>query len=213
MAKYCCQRYYTSKEVADHNTTSDCWVTLLGQVYDLNDLIKQNYGSHLLEPIIKVAGEDISHWFDDNTKDVKTRIDPVLHTRSYYLPMGKFIHASALEESSKQVPWWRDQKYIIGKLSRKTRTIRIINTLTHQDHLLEVCSEETLNEILDRYLRFNSHAASYTWKRMGRKLDMTMTLDENGIPDEDSEFADLAIRDTYYTPALHLYFNDDLTVG
>jgi hypothetical protein len=42
---------------------------------------------------------------------------------------------------------------------------------------------------------------------------MTKTLDGNGVPDETDEFEDLAIRDNYYTPALHLYFNDDLTVG
>lgn len=31
-------------------------------------------------------------------------------------------------------------------------------------------SEETINEILDRYKEINEHAASYTWKRLGKPL-------------------------------------------
>lgn len=56
--------------------------------------------------------------------------------------------------------------------------------LTKHDDILEVASEENINEILDRYLELNLHAASYTWKRLGKVLDMSMTLEENGIPDE-----------------------------
>ena len=52
---------------------------------------------------------------------------------------------------------------------------------------MEVASEETINEILDRYLVLNSHAFSYTWKRMGRPLDMAKNLDENGIVDDTKE--------------------------
>ena len=35
-----------------------------------------------------------------------------------------------------------------------------------------------MNEILDRYLELNEHAASYTWKRLGRPLDMDQTMEE-----------------------------------
>ena len=41
-----------------------------------------------------------------------------------------------------------------------------------EENTLEVCCEESLDEILNRYLEYNRHAASYTWKRMGRVLDM-----------------------------------------
>jgi hypothetical protein len=34
----------------------------------------------------------------------------------------------------------------------------------------------------------NHHAASYTWKRLGKPLDMEKTLEENGIADETAEF-------------------------
>eukprot|EP00352_Strombidinopsis_acuminata_P007422 CAMPEP_0176361780 /NCGR_PEP_ID=MMETSP0126-20121128/17985_1 /TAXON_ID=141414 ORGANISM="Strombidinopsis acuminatum, Strain SPMC142" /NCGR_SAMPLE_ID=MMETSP0126 /ASSEMBLY_ACC=CAM_ASM_000229 /LENGTH=86 /DNA_ID=CAMNT_0017717469 /DNA_START=322 /DNA_END=582 /DNA_ORIENTATION=- len=82
---------------------------------------------------------------------------------------------------------------------------------TKCDDILEVCSEETMNEILDRYIDFNMHSASYTWKRLGRPLDMEKTLEENEIPDETDEFVDLNIDEDAYIPAVHLYYNDDLT--
>jgi hypothetical protein len=53
---------------------------------------------------------------------------------------------------------------------------------------IKVPSEETINEILARYLVINHHAASYTWKRLGKPLDMEKTLEENGIVDETAEF-------------------------
>ena len=70
-----------------------------------------------------------------------------------------------------------------------------------------------MNEILDRYLELNLHAASYTWKRLGRVLDMDKNLEENGIPDETDELLELGIDTEEYIPAIHLYFNDDLTIA
>ena len=77
---------------------------------------------------------------------------------------------------------------------------------------MDVASEENMNEILDRYMPYNMHAASYTWKRMGQVLDMNMTLLENGIIDETKECEELGIDPDEYIPAIHLYFNDDLTI-
>lgn len=39
------------------------------------------------------------------------------------------------------VPWWKDVKYEVGILSAKTRLVRVINTLTSQEHMLEVSWE------------------------------------------------------------------------
>jgi hypothetical protein len=36
---------------------------------------------------------------------------------------------------------------------------------------------------LTRYKKHNKHGGSYTWKRLGRPLDMEKTLAENGIED------------------------------
>jgi hypothetical protein len=74
-----------------------------------------------------------------------------------------------------------------------------------------VCSEEIMLEIQKRYLVYNLHAASYTWKYCGMNLDMYKTLEENGIPDEFEDFYQLNMDEDQYLPAVHLYFNDDLT--
>jgi hypothetical protein len=86
-----------------------------------------------------------------------------------------------------------------------------MNMLTKDQHILEVCSEETLSQIRARYLSRNAHAHSYTWKHLRRVLDMSKTLEQNGIPDEDAEFERLALDRDQFIPTLHLYFNDDLT--
>lgn len=39
-----------------------------------------------------------------------------------------------------QVPWWRDESLKIALLSQTQRQIKIINTLTHQEHLIDVGS-------------------------------------------------------------------------
>ena len=56
-----------------------------------------------------------------------------------------------------------------------------------------VCGEETMKEILDRYLMYKSHAGSYICKYDNSNLDMGMTLEENLIPDE--EFYKLGMSD------------------
>ena len=42
---------------------------------------------------------------------------------------------------------------------------------------------------------------------------MGKTLEQNDIPDETAEFLDLNIEEDEYIPAVHLYYNDDLTVS
>lgn len=40
---------------------------------------------------------------------------------------------------------------------------------------------------------------------------MEKTLEENGVSDESEEFYKLSMNDEHFLPAIHLYFNDDLT--
>lgn len=68
-----------------------------------------------------------------------------------------------------------------------------------------------MTEILERYLMYNAHAASYTWKYDGRNLDMEKTLEDNGIHDEDEEFYELGMNEDHHLQAIHIYYNDDLT--
>lgn len=106
------------------------------------------------------------------------------------LPEGRFIHVPPSEPVSNwatdfKTPWWDNNDLVIGSLSERTRYVDIINTLTEQECRLEVSSEETLTEILDRYLDYNENANSYTWKVLDkgefRVLDMNKTLAENGV--------------------------------
>ena len=76
---------------------------------------------------------------------------------------------------------------------------------------LQVCSEETMAEILKRYLPYNSHAKSYTWKYFGNNLDMNKTLAQNSITDESEDFFELRMDEDEFLPPISLYFNDDLT--
>ena len=107
--------------------------------------------------------------------------------------------------------WWKEDKYFIGMLSSKTRRIRVLNTHTLEEQTIEVCAEETMNEILLRYMPYNSHAESYTWKYRENNMDMDKTLEENGVVDEDEEFYELGMDEEEFLPPIMLYFNDDLT--
>ena len=87
-----------------------------------------------------------------------------------------------------------------------------MNTLTKEESVIDVASEESMNEILDRYLCQNFHAASYTFKRLGKVLDMNLSLADNGIEDETKECLALGIDPEEYIPTIHMYFDDDLTI-
>jgi hypothetical protein len=54
--------------------------------------------------------------------------------------MGQFIHLD-FEKDLMMIPWWKNQDYLIGKLSKKSQQIRIINTLSNTEDLLEVPKE------------------------------------------------------------------------
>ncbi|XP_064599422.1 cytochrome b5 domain-containing protein 1-like [Liolophura sinensis] len=209
-------KYFSPNEVATHNTIDDLWVSFLGKVYNLTPLCERYKGDVLLKPIILAAGTDISHWFNPKTKDIRTYVDPETGCTIPYCPNGRFVHIPPPFPSTEWAPdfgrpWWRDDSYLVGTLSKKTRSIKIINTLTSQEQVIEVCSEENMEEILDRYLKYNAHAGSYTWKYDRVNLSMNKTLEDNGIPDEDEDFYTLRMNDDTFLQTIHLYFNDDLT--
>jgi hypothetical protein len=87
--------------------------------------------------------------------------------------------------------------------------------LTYQEDVINVCQEENVAQIEQRYMEFNKHAQSYTWKALINdqfvKLDMKLTLSDNGIPDESENFEALGLDEDFFVPTFHIYFNDDLT--
>ncbi|EAY19060.1 Cytochrome b5-like Heme/Steroid binding domain containing protein [Trichomonas vaginalis G3] len=210
-------KWILPSEVALHNTSTDCWVSFLGKVWDLTKLIADNKNDLGIQPIIKSAGTDISHWFNPDTKDIKTRIDPVTELEVPHVPFDCLLHLPNPTPNTTEIPvakpWWKDESQIIGQLSKNPRYIRIVNTLTSKEDLIEVAGEETLNDILERFKAINSHADSYTWKFQGNVLKMEKTLEQNGIHDESAKFARLGLDFDMYIPAILIYFNDDLTAA
>ena len=150
-------RYFTPNEVMRHNTEDDAWVSVLGKVLELTPLVAQ-YPVAVSAPLVKASGTDISHWFDktQDPPDIRKCTDVSTGLQTYYQPNGTFIHIPSLAPDKSidhgyELPWWKDQKYVIGHLTKKPRQIRIINTLNNAETTLEVCSEETLAEIQIRY--------------------------------------------------------------
>lgn len=141
-----------------------------------------------------------------------------------YLPLGRFVHVPpsfpCSDYAFPATPWWEDYSLLAGRLSARSRRVRVVNMLTRDEHFLEVCVEETLSSILGKYLSFNAHASSYTWKRLGGKgedkmvpLNMALNLEQNGVKDDSADFEALRISEDFYVPSIHLYFNDDLSVA
>lgn len=211
-------KYYTNEEVAMHNCADDCWVSIHGDVYDISSLLTNNRGN-LAQPLIKEAGKSISHWFNKDTRDVVTYIDPEKQIRLPYIPQGRFIHVPPSDPTeyatSYDLPWWKDEQYIVGKVTTKPRLVKIVNMQTRQEHIINTCQEEILDEIIARYIPYNKHARSYTWKALINdefvQLDMHKTLEDNDVKDESKAFYELGMDEDFYIPTLHIYFNDDLT--
>jgi hypothetical protein len=223
------RRVFIPTDLAQHNSRGDCWVAVFGKVLNLSGLIASLPADQaaLGDPLIDAAGTDISSWFDPDTGDVRTRVDPVTFQTVPYLPMGRFAHV-ALPDGSPlpsmppppATPWWRDSSLVVGTLSRRVRKAWVVNTLTEQRQLLSFGAEETVQEMQGRFLEFNKHCRSYTWKVLlvspegkseFRPLETGLTLAENGCEDTTEELETLGLDPDEHLPVIHLYFNDDLT--
>lgn len=139
-----------------------------------------------------------------------------------YTPHGRFIHVPPRDPVSTWrtdfgLPWWKDPARVVAQLSDQTRRVWVVNTLSGDRHLVDVGVDETLRAVRDRFLDYNAHAKSYTWKGLRGDagefvpLDMNKTLGENGIDDDEDEILRLGMNPDDFLPTLHLYFNDDLT--
>ena len=87
---YKLRRYYTPQEVSLHQTADDCWVSFFNGVYDLTKLLADNQKTQgeLCQPIAKVAGTDISNWFDPINQEVSATIvfnSVILHSQGKQL--------------------------------------------------------------------------------------------------------------------------------
>lgn len=212
--------YYTPAQVAQHSVVSDCWLSFLGKVIDISEFVRREQ-PELVQSIISAAGTDVSHWFS-NDGELKTVYDVKSGLRRYQTPGDLPLlhapppHPDAAFDMSFGLPWWRQEKLIVGTLTQKTRKLRVVNMLLSSSHVIDVCAEQRIRDINDLYRSYNAHAGSYTWKKLNKQgkmeiLDDNKTLQENGLPDMSKELAELLIDEAEYLPAVYLYFNDDLT--
>ncbi|CAG4913415.1 unnamed protein product [Colias eurytheme] len=166
----------------------------------------------LATTVLAYAGKDVSHWF--NGDDWVHYTHPIVGVSTPYHVHGPGYRQPVVPSTRWRppcCPWWLNEGNVVGKVTAKTRPIRITNTLTGTSVTLEVCSEETIYQIMMRYLPHNSHMLSYTWRYMNRPLNYEKTLELNGVLDEREVFNELALPENLHIPDLLLYYNDDLT--
>ena len=96
-----------------------------------------------------------------------------------YTPMGRFIHVPPPCPRSDWAnnfgkPWWKNEKYCIGILSSRTRRIRIINTLTLREQIIEVGAPLFLSLfplISNLFVFFTSYSSSGSSLVLATKLE------------------------------------------
>ncbi|XP_064357205.1 cytochrome b5 domain-containing protein 1 [Dromaius novaehollandiae] len=209
-------RFFTPREVAAHARPGDLWVSCLGRVLDLTALVREHHGEPCLRPLLEAAGTDISHWFDPQTHDLLQRVEPRSGLRVPGGGRGPGVPPPTPRSDwvpPRGPPWWRDPRYEVGRLG-PPRRLRLLNALTGQQHLLEVCAEETLAEVLGRSLPLNAHAGSYSWRRPGAPAALEpggRPLQPGGGPGGPDLDLDADLDPPPQPPALLLHFNDDFT--
>ncbi|XP_071888328.1 cytochrome b5 domain-containing protein 1 [Anas platyrhynchos] len=207
-------RYFTPREVAAAARRGRPWLSALGRVFDLEPVLRERRGDPSLRPLLEALGTDISHWFDPQTGEPRTRVDPRTGCVSFRSPGAALLGDPPPTPSSDWVPpppWWRDPRREVGLLSAAPRLLRLLNTLTGQQHLLEVCGEETVEDIQRRALPWNANARNYTWRSGGVTLHPTLTLEENGVPDDTPELLRLAMDPVEFATTVLLYFRDNFS--
>ncbi|XP_045469055.1 cytochrome b5 domain-containing protein 1 [Harmonia axyridis] len=207
--------YIAPFEVVVHNKATDCWVSVLGKVFDITPLIKQYEGQACVKPLIALAGKDLSHWFDAKTGAIRHRIHPVTGVLTPYCPNGAFpdVQCQVPDSQWRAIngpPWWDRPQYQIGILTKRVRSLKIINMLTFHEVQINVCCEDTFRRIQERYSIFNKDPDSYAWRYFDQEIDLDKTMDENGIVDDRDKFTEFGMPQNFYIPVVFLFYKDDL---
>ena len=200
--------FHTITELAQHNHSTDAWICIFTQIYDITSLIKQIRGTLAYQQMIDYAGQDISSWFDEQTHEPRRRIDPQTHQSVIFIPTLSIIETFGS-------PFWKTEDLLIGRLTQHARYIRLLHNFSPKHpYILEVAEEETIGQIARKCLKHNAHIFSYVWQYHGRILDFNKTLTENGIINEEPFHDQYGWRsDDENCPTILLYFSDDLTIA
>ena len=200
--------FYSLDELAEHNDATDAWVCLFDRIYDLTPFLEQVRGSKIFQQWLDYAGQDISFLFDEETQEPRRYVDPSTHQSAPLIH-----HLSDLQ--SMDLCFWQTDDYLIGHLMKNRRFIRLVHSFSpQQTYCFEVAEEETVGQIARTFLKYNAHCFSYVWRYDGRALDLSKTLSENGIVNEELLHDRYGWRsDQENCPTILLYFADDLTIA
>ncbi|XP_059475523.1 cytochrome b5 domain-containing protein 1 isoform X1 [Neocloeon triangulifer] len=204
-------KFFMEKEVAEHSRSSDLWLVVFGRVLDVTPLVHAvGPDAEEMRPILRFAGQDVSHWFDPHTQEFLRYTDVASGQRLPFDLHGVPPHV--LDDTMEPV-WWRDERLQVGQVTKKQRTIRIINTLTGKTTNIDCCAEDTCEEIKRRYEALGLIVSGYAWicSLSGQELDPDKILEENGIIDESDLFERLCLPVDLHTPSILLVYRDTLT--
>ncbi|CAG9801889.1 unnamed protein product [Chironomus riparius] len=177
--------FFTRDEVVIHNSRDDIWVIINGTVIDLTIFFRKRVESDsvndCLNLLLAYAGKDLSWCFNEQNF-------PIFRVNQYGYSIPKFPPVNE-KESHDSDYWWNDEKNIIGHVTCLERRLRIVNTLTRKKIVMNVCDEDSINVIKEKYKkRFNSNADNYIWRKTHSSdtlkighLFMDKTLTQNGI--------------------------------
>ncbi|EDV99126.1 cytochrome b5 domain-containing protein 1 [Drosophila grimshawi] len=207
-------RYYLMDEICIHNKKEDCWIVIYRNVFDLTPMIKDrlDHWNCSMDYLVAHAGKDLTHLFHENGEP---RTEISLSTGRPRVLFPPILEVAISEfAKTKHAMWSQDPFYHIGRVTRRPRRIRLINTLTAKVQHMNVCDEDSIYDIQEKYKqRFNHHAGSYEWRKFsnGAKccgvLNLNGTLDENGLTDDEDCDVELP------PPSIWLYYTDDLTIA
>lgn len=107
--------YFAPFELVTHNRPDDCWVSFLGKVFNVSQVIQLHAGERCIKPLLTMAGKDISHWFDEKTGDIQHYIHPETGCNVPYCPHGPIPDVSVPIPATDwrplgRPPWWHDEQ-------------------------------------------------------------------------------------------------------
>ena len=138
------------------------------KVVDVSKVLASDRSTLLL-----AAGKDISHWFDiseNGVANLKTLADSTTGLPNPCTPDGPFpgvwpVAPRTDFDCSAAKSWWQNEDLVVGKVAQNPFLLRIVNTLTGRESVLECDEGETIAAIQARYADlFNSNQSAYDWK-------------------------------------------------
>lgn len=209
---------FTRDEVVIHNSPDDIWVIVNGLVFDLTNLVQRRSKTmndvslrfavsswvirfkwfQSVRWLVQFAGKDLSRGFNEHGEP--------LHRVNQHIESVPVFPPAYEKETAEADFWWRDPNNIIGKITCVERRIRIVNTLTRKTIFMNVCEEDSIKKIQQKYAeKFNRDAGNYKWRKTtsldnkSGHLFLDKTLTQNGLIYEKHEKLGLP-------PALWLFY-------